>query len=297
MKRISQQEERPVIIIGAARSGTKILRSALAASPELVSFPYDINYIWKYGNYDIPHDELTKDDLTDEISKFIKKKFQSLRSKGNADRVLEKTVSNSLRIDFVKEIFPRAKIIHLFRDGRDVATSSRLCWQSSMVSGKIQQKQDVLKKIIDFPILSAWPYLATYFLTYTKRLISRSRHVQSWGPRFKGIDEAVAKYSLIEVCGIQWARCIDLSLKSLSKMKESEDYIHIQYEQLMKDPVKELLRITDFLEIKEVAPIKKFAESNFSTRYTKYWEELLSSDEKNRLMPHIEKSLKDLGYT
>lgn len=296
MGTINQQKERPVIIIGAARSGTKILRAALAASPELISFPYDINYIWKYDNYNIPHDELTKDDLTDEISKFIKNKFQSLCSKNYADRVLEKTVSNSLRIDFVKEIFPQAKLIHLFRDGRDVAASARSCWQSSMVSGKIQKKQDVLRKIIDFPVLSAWPYLATYSLTYAKRFFSRKRHVQSWGPRFKGIDEAVAKYSLIEVCGIQWARCIDLSLKSLSRMKESEDYIHIQYEHLMKDPVKELQRVTEFLEIKDAGPIKKFAKTNFSNKYMKYWEELLSPEEIKKLIPHIDNGLKKLGY-
>jgi hypothetical protein len=113
MKTFTFEKESPIIIIAAARSGTKMLRAALAASPEFVDFSYDINYIWKYGNYHIPHDELTEDNLTDDVRKFIRKRFQKLLVKSNAKRVLEKTVSNSLRVDFVREVFPNSKIIHL----------------------------------------------------------------------------------------------------------------------------------------------------------------------------------------
>ena len=39
-----------VIIIGAARSGTKYLRDVLATAPNAARVPYDINYIWRYGS-------------------------------------------------------------------------------------------------------------------------------------------------------------------------------------------------------------------------------------------------------
>ena len=62
----------PIIIIGAARSGTKILRAALSSHPEMVAIPYDINYVWKYDNYDIDHDELSMRDLFPANREFIR---------------------------------------------------------------------------------------------------------------------------------------------------------------------------------------------------------------------------------
>ena len=191
MKTFTFEKESPIIIIAAARSGTKMLRAALAASPEFVDFSYDINYIWKYGNYHIPHDELTEDNLTDDVRKFIRKRFKKLLVKSNARRVLEKTVSNSLRVDFVREVFPNSKIIHLYRDGRDVAADAKLCWESSMFSARIQPKSDLFKKVVEFPIDAAWPYLISYVSTYATRLLAKEKHVRSWGPRFKAIEEAI----------------------------------------------------------------------------------------------------------
>ena len=54
----------PIIILGAARSGTKMLRKALASHPDLHAIPYDINYVWKYGSYQLPHDELRPEHAT-----------------------------------------------------------------------------------------------------------------------------------------------------------------------------------------------------------------------------------------
>ena len=47
-----------VIIIGAARSGTKYLRDVLATAPNAARVPYDINYIWRYGSESHPDDAL-----------------------------------------------------------------------------------------------------------------------------------------------------------------------------------------------------------------------------------------------
>jgi hypothetical protein len=39
----------PVMIIAAARSGTKMLRAALGESSDFAEFLYDMNYVWKFG--------------------------------------------------------------------------------------------------------------------------------------------------------------------------------------------------------------------------------------------------------
>ena len=290
-------ENAPVFIIAAARSGTKMLRAALARSSELVDIPYDIDYIWKYRNYDIPHDELTPEHITPEVESFIKKQFAKLLARSKARRVLEKSVSNSLRVGFVRAIFPEGKIVHLFRDGRDVAADARLCWQASMISDQIQSKSELFRKIVNFPIVAAFPYLLTYLRSYLQKAVTSRKHIDCWGPVFDGVNEAIQRYSLVEVCGMQWDRSIMRSLEGLEKLKEDEDYINVRYEDLVSNPVFELTRLCEFLEIRDVEPILDYGRSNITSKYVGFWKTALSREEILQLMPHIENNLKKLGYT
>jgi sulfotransferase family protein len=293
-----QQRHRtsPLVIIAAARSGTKMLRAALAQSPELVDFPYDANYLWKFGNYGVDHDELAPEHATDTVVRFIRRQFDKRLDRSEAGRVLEKSVPNSLRVGFVRAVYPECKIIHLFREGRDVAASARVCWQSPMLSDRIQSKRDLLKKIVDFPFLDAWPYLVHYVGTYGRRLVSRQTHVASWGPRFKGIDDAVRTRSLLEVCGMQWARSVNRSLEDLAPLKENVDYLHVRYEDLVARPVFELDRICAFAEIRDPSPIKRFAERKITDQRIGSWKDVITDDEMGQLLPIIEGSNERLGY-
>ncbi len=286
----------PLIIIAAARSGTKMLRSALACSTDLVDFPYDMNYIWKYGNYQIPHDELTASNLTKEINRFIQKRFYDLLKSSNAKMVLEKSVSNSLRVSFVRAVFPKCKIIHLYRDGRDVAVDALECWRSGATDNRIQSKRDLLRKIKDFPYRAAFPYLLTYLKDYAERLFRADKQLKSWGPRFRGIDDALGKYSLIEVCGMQWARSVDSSVRDLAFLSKEQDYISVKYEDLVANPVEELSRIIAFCQIEDSAPILQFAKDKVTMKFVNVWKEKLSPSELHALLPHIASQLKILGY-
>ena len=180
--------EKPIIIISAARSGTKMLRYVLDASSDIASYPYDANYIWKYGNYNVDHDEILPRSINDGKKEKIRSFFLKICKKENKPRFLEKSVPNSLRIPFVRSVFPTCKIIHLFRDGLDVTADSRLCWQASAMSERIQSKADRQRKLKEFPFAMAWPYLLDYAVSYGKMILFKREHISSWGPRYKGID-------------------------------------------------------------------------------------------------------------
>ncbi|MFO7608153.1 MAG: sulfotransferase, partial [Candidatus Krumholzibacteriia bacterium] len=117
----------PVVIIGAARSGTKILRSMLAAHPSLSAVPFDINYVWMARHQGRRDDELVAADATPAACRFIREYLGNFAAPGT--RVVEKTVGNTLRVPFVDRVFPDAVYIHLVRDGRDVAASARVQWR------------------------------------------------------------------------------------------------------------------------------------------------------------------------
>lgn len=291
-----KQFDRPVIIIAAARSGTKMLREVLAQSTTFAEFQYDMNYIWLYGNYKKKHDELIKEDVTPGIKKFIRKHFEKLLKKNDATRVLEKSVPNSLRVAFVREIFPDAQIIHLYRNGIDVSADAMQCWNSSMFSQRIQKKSDLVKKLISFPYISAFPYLKDYLANYIKRLFSKEESVQSWGPRYKEITDDVEKLSLIEVCGIQWARSIKCTIEQLEPLQENVDYINVQYENLVQDPQKEIRKICDFIGISDSSIVISYGQKNIRSDFIAYHEKILRKEDKEKLMPRIESELQQLGY-
>ena len=121
---------RPIIIVAAGRSGSKLLRGILASHWDAICFPREINYIWRHGNLDFPTDELQPENARPEVVQYIRKRFDKVRSGQGKQRVIEKTCANSLRVDFVHTIFPEAYFVHLVRDGRAVAESARRRWRA-----------------------------------------------------------------------------------------------------------------------------------------------------------------------
>ena len=165
----------PIFIIGAARSGTKFLRDCLLGDPRICAVPYDVNYIWRYGAATGSDDVLTPEGLDPRRSGFIRTALARQARLKPGGILLEKTVSNSLRVPFVDAIFPEARYIHLVRDGRDVATSAMKEWVSPPDYGRL------LHKLWRIPVASI-PYLFWYA---RKSVLSRRRsagaRVAVWG--------------------------------------------------------------------------------------------------------------------
>lgn len=59
----------------------------------------------------------------DDTTRCLVKKFEKIRRAASADIMLSKRTANNRRLHLLDTIFPRAKYIHLIRDGRDVANS------------------------------------------------------------------------------------------------------------------------------------------------------------------------------
>ena len=132
----SQLANPPVIIIGAGRSGTNMLRDLLAQLPQFSTWPCDeINYIWRHGNRGFATDEFAREMADDKTARYIRKQFQKFAAKHPGTSVVEKTCANSLRCGFIHQIFPEARFIHIMRDGRDVAASAALRWNAKLDIG------------------------------------------------------------------------------------------------------------------------------------------------------------------
>jgi glycosyltransferase involved in cell wall biosynthesis len=108
-------------IVGCARSGTSILGELIASNPN-VKYIFEASNIWELGGMgENESHRLTAQHATKPVKRQIREWFE--KQAGDAGILVEKSPRNSLRVPYVKEIFPEAKFISIVRDGRDVACS------------------------------------------------------------------------------------------------------------------------------------------------------------------------------
>lgn len=276
----------PIIVIGAPRSGTKMLRDFVGAHPDVDTVPYDVNYIWRMGNESIPHDEFSAEQASEAICRKITRQIERFR-RGNRC-IIEKTVSNCLRVEFVTAVFPDAKFLHLVRDGRDVIESIQRQWKAP------PDWRYILQKVRTFPIFDAFGYGARYARGLLQRTGQRnSKSAEVWGPRYKGIDQDLATRTLLCVCAIQWARCVRMASDSLQRYTPDQ-VLQVRYEDLVAAPIEYAHRIADFIGISP-GPIEQQA-GRVSTANVGKGRTALDPAAWQELQPILEAELREYGY-
>ena len=117
-----------LFIVGSPRSGTTIFGELLDKHP-LLSQWYEPYFVWDRYFRLASHDERAAEDATARVKEQIFKDFDRYRKNKKCLVLIDKSPRNSLKIPFILEIFPRARFIHLLRDGRDVTLSIHKEWQ------------------------------------------------------------------------------------------------------------------------------------------------------------------------
>ena len=285
----------PCLVISSARSGSKLLRALLMESGAFNCYPYDINYIWMRSFSDRDNDELELSDVRPGDVEFIRRYFDKLlKDRSNSgNRVLEKTVSNGLRLEYVCKTLPGAQVIHLVRDGRDVTASIQSCWKTTRYSSKNQDKKLMFQKLMNFPFFHSTPYLIKYLKNSVSGLSGKAS-LGSWGPRYSGMEDMMRENTLVEVCATQWARSIDRTRNGLHSGSIVEPYLEVKYEELVSNSEVTIERIASFLNLNNVKDMISWGESNI-TSSTSGWANL-SEEEQQLVWPIIEKNMRIYGY-
>jgi hypothetical protein len=238
-----------VIIVGAPRSGTNMLRDVLTSFDGVDTWPCDeINYIWRHGNVRYPSDEIPLERATPAIKNYIQQSFGDIREKYGADVVVEKTCANSLRVPFVDAVVPNAKYIFIYRDGIDATGSAKERWTAKLDIPYLLEKVRFVPKM-DLPY-----YGLRYFWARVYRLISRDKRLAFWGPALNNMHSILEKHTLNEVCALQWQRCVDKTEEAFSGMP-ADKVVRVRYEDFVRQPAQELARILEFMG-KEIEPEK-----------------------------------------
>ena len=281
---------RNIIVIGAPRSGTNMLRDILTSFKGISTWPCDeINYIWRYGNASYPSDEIPPELATTAVKKYIRKKFLDIQKKYNSQIVVEKTCASSLRIPFINVIFPDAKYIFIYRDGIDVTGSAKDRWTADL------NLSYLLKKIQFVPIRDMPYYGLRYIWARIYRFFSKENRLAFWGPAFDNMQTILNKFSLDEACALQWQHCVEKANKELSVLPH-ERVCRVKYESFVRDPKNELLRILNFVGFDTCEQQLEQAILNVSEKSIGKGHRLLEKKEVQNLQNLIGDTLSSLGY-
>jgi hypothetical protein len=278
---------KPIFIIGAARSGTKFLRACLAASNEIDEVPFDVSYVWRYGNETINHDQFSIADIRPNIKKYILETLPNLtvHKSDNSKYYVEKSVSNTLRVEFVNAVFPEAIFVHLIRDGRAVIESSIRQWNSS------PEICYIFQKLKYFP----WRNYRYAFWFLQNLVNSKINHKKPiWGPRYKEIEQDLKVLKTEEICAKQWAECIAIASKQLSQI-DSDRVLTINFESFISEP-KQLEILCDALLIKDKDKVIDYYVKNVQKNNNVKSINQLTTTAKNAIEKYAQPILNTLNY-
>ena len=132
-EKISPYDDRGVFIVGCHRSGTTLLRMILDSHPELCSgeetgFLKEMEDILIHRWPHLSQFGMGREEVLENVKTFFLSFHHHYCAMTGKTRWVDKTPNYVMHLDFINEMFPNCKVIHVIRDGRDVVASCKEMW-------------------------------------------------------------------------------------------------------------------------------------------------------------------------
>ena len=237
---------KPIVVVGAPRSGTSFLGKLLSKHPAL-AYSKEPRLTWRYGN-DHKSDMLRPEDARPEVCQHIRRVFADSVQSAGRQRLVEKTPSSSLRMGFVEKVLPECLFLHIIRDGTESALSIRQFWNHRSKGIKREKLVQRLKEIN----LRRAPY---YFMEFVRRAmpqqLSGATRRPAWGPRIPGLDEMIKELDVLEIASLQWRMCVE-SACNYGRQLPKDRYLECRLEDMSLELVETVLEFCDLSMTPEV---------------------------------------------
>jgi hypothetical protein len=155
----SPLQDRLILIVGSHRSGTTWLHQLVVAHPRIAGVEKAETWVFSglaalwanVSGAESPQLDtyVTRTAAAHAMRRFCDRAFvATMEDKPSADYFLEKTPTHSWHLDLVSALYPDAWIIHIIRDGRDVAHSgAELDFGPSDVEAAARHWRDTIERV------------------------------------------------------------------------------------------------------------------------------------------------------
>jgi len=265
--------DRPIFIVGAPRSGTQLLMSAIRASRHVRTWPGEGHEVWEADYHPSlrswDSNVLNEDDVVPEYAKRIRRRF--FLNAGSRRRLLDKSPRNALKIPWVNAIFPHCRFLFMIRDGRDNVNSLINAWRSPRYRTYRLPQRHAIPGVDP----SWWK-----FVLYPGWMEDRS------GP-------------LEVICAKQWVYSNHYGLDGGREI-DRDRWMEVRYEDLVENPDEEMRRVFDFIDLPYDPKVSAKAQSltpvNVVTPPERGKWRKENPDEINAVLPLIRPMMEKLGY-
>jgi len=254
---IKKVVEKPIFIIGTGRSGSTILGKVLSMhssigflnEPKAVWFVVhpqdDVNghFQLQFGKY-----RFSAKDATPRVRLNAHRILGFYAALTGSKRILDKNPEMLYRIPYLLEIFPDAKFIFLARNGWDVVHSITI-WSRQA------------RKRMDSGVADWWGYNRRKWELLVEELVPDE-------PLLAGFQEEIKTIKAEEnMAAVEWVLAMQEGIRC--QLRWPKSVCILKYENLTRDPRKELSRLLDFCELRQDEIFLKYSEKIISPNRSK----------------------------
>jgi hypothetical protein len=262
------EHRRPVFIVGVPRSGTTAVRSLLEASPELDSTRRESHAVWDLFHH--PHRQGFESAAigTGQVRRGERRLVNAYFSGySRGGRLLDKAPASSLRIPHIRELFPDAMFVAVWRNPPDVISS----------------------------LIDGWTHPEPRFVSYrlpVELRITGHRYPRDWRfaliPGWRGLVDA----SVPDIAFAQWER-ISAALEEARAVARPGCWVDAYLEDLNDDPIGFAARLCEGIGIacgasmrRRASELSRGQRGPHSAEPTARWRQR-NGDEIRALLPRI----------
>jgi Sulfotransferase family len=265
-----------VLVLGCPRSGTSLLYDALGQTGRVRSVQSEGHILWDEFHHPRDRgwdsDALDAADLGGREREYV---YCAVRLFVRGHRFLDKTPESCLRLGYLDALFPDATFVVLRRHAADTVASLIEGWHA---------RPRFVKYRLPEPLTGLGA-------------LSGDRWSFVLVPGWRELRSA----SLEEICARQYVACYEAVLGARESLDPSR-FVDVAYEDLVRDPVTELRRLLDRLELPFTAKVERFAtglaenvsRTALSAPRAEKWREHAEAIE--RIQPLVAATERRLGY-
>lgn len=246
---------RPAVSRGAMRA---IDLPLVGSAARRLVRPSEAYAFWdhRYRGFGSPFRDLTEADITVTAMKALRQDFDEILTKRRR-RLLIK-ITGWPRVGFLKRVFPTARFVHIYRDGRAVANS-----------------------LMERPWWDGW----------------RGPHSWKWGPLGADRQKLweASGHSFVVLAGLEWDLLMQ-AFQAVKTEISSDRFLEVRYEDLCQQKEAVLKRIVEFAHLDwtpsfgEAVARFPFVDAN------RKWRERLTGEQQNELTRALHNTLVRYGY-
>lgn len=280
-----------IIIVGAPRSGTNMLRDILTSFRGVGTWPCDeINAIWRHGHLDYPFDDLHRSRVTQRSRRYVRRAFSRLAHRGDYRQVVEKTCATSLRVGYVADLLPEARFVFIYRDGYDAVASAVKRWQAEV------DLAYTLRKMRYTPPTDLPHYVGRFLTNRLSQRRDSQRRLPTWGPLTAEVADLGHQGDVYGAASAQWAQCVSASVASFEQL-DATRVSRVCYEELVSQPAETTEALVKSLGLRtDGTDVDAAAAHIRSDRTGRGASELAAQGELRRVSQWIEPIRGLLGY-